>query len=133
MTIGAWVLFGIIAIGVLVIAVLISEDAISDNNYTKAVVTFIIAIAIILATLIGLLWYFNNTASGMRAMTDQKSELANGLERTVTVYTADGEVIAQYTGKIDLEDNEGGYVIFDYDGKRYTYYNCFVESIANIE
>lgn len=55
-----------------------------------------------------------------------------GLERTVTIYTADGEIIAQYTGKIDIEGNDGGYVLFDYEGKRYTYYNCFVESIAEI-
>ena len=48
-------------------------------------------------------------------------------------YTADGEIIAQYTGKIDIEGNDGGYVLFDYEGKRYTYYNCFVESIADIK
>lgn len=76
--------------------------------------------------------YFQNTASGQRALTDQKSDLDNGLERTVTIYTADGEIIAQYTGKIDIEGNDGGYVLFDYEGKRYTYYNCFVESIAEI-
>lgn len=39
----------------------------------------------------------------------------------------------QYTGKIDIEGNDGGYVLFDYEGKRYTYYNCFVESIADIK
>lgn len=58
--------------------------------------------------------------------------LANGLNRHITIYTADGNVIAEYEGKIDLEDNQGGYVLFDYEGKRYTYYNCFVESIAEI-
>ena len=73
------------------------------------------------------------TASGQRALTDQKSEMDNGLERTVTIYTADGEIIAQYTGKIDIEGNDGCYGLFDYEGKRYTYYNCFVESIADIK
>ena len=28
---------------------------------------------------------------------------------------------------------EGGYVKFDYNGNRYIYYNCFVESIADID
>ena len=79
-----------------------------------------------------MLWYFGNTASGQRALTDQKSELANGLERVVRVYTADGDIIAEYEGIIDIEGNDGGYVLFDYQGKRYTYYNCFVESIAEI-
>ena len=80
----------------------------------------------------GTYWYYQNTATGQRELTDERSNLNNGLNRTITIYTADGEVIARYTGKIDLEGNDGGYVIFDYNGKRYTYYNCFVESIADI-
>lgn len=51
---------------------------------------------------------------------------------TMDKYTADGDVIATYQGKIDIDTNDGGYVKFDYDGKRYIYYNCFVESIADI-
>lgn len=35
----------------------------------------------------------------------------------MTIYTADGEIIAQYTGKIDIEGNDGGYVLFDYEGE----------------
>lgn len=79
-----------------------------------------------------MLWYFGNTASGQRAITDQKSDFENGLERVIRVYTADGNIIAEYEGIIDIEGNDGGYVLFDYQGKRYTYYNCFVESIAEI-
>lgn len=65
-------------------------------------------------------------------MIDQASNLGNGMERTVTVYTANGDVIAQYEGHIDIDANDGGYVKFDFEGKRYIYYNCFVESIAVI-
>lgn len=80
-------------------------------------------------------WYalvLQNTASGQRALVDQESELSNGMERVIRVYTANGDLIAEFEGKIDIEGNDGGYVLFDYDGKRYTYYNCFVESIAEI-
>lgn len=35
--------------------------------------------------------------------------------------------------KIDIAQNDGGYVKFDFEGKRHIYYNCFVETIANIE
>jgi hypothetical protein len=42
-----------------------------------------------------------------------------------------GKIIASYEGRIDIETNDGGYVKFDYDGKRYVYYNCFVETIAD--
>lgn len=72
---------------------------------------------------------FVGCASLDRELTDIKSEIGNGLQREIKVYTANGEVIAEYKGKIDIE-SDNGYVKFDYKGKRYMYYNCFVESIA---
>ena len=72
-------------------------------------------------------------ASWNRMVTDVKSDFAGGMQRTIKVYTANGDLLAEYEGKIDLSSNKGGYVKFDYDGKRYIYYNCFVESIADID
>lgn len=89
-------------------------------------------IIIVLAILV-LTFVLTGCASWQRAVQDIKSDLNNGLERTITIYTADGKVLAQYEGKIDLEANEGGYVKFDLDGTRYIYYNCFVESIAKLD
>lgn len=130
MTIAGWVVFGVLAVMFLAAGIfaLIACDTVAGKiaGMSAAVLATVIL-------LIGMLWYFGNTASGRRALVDQKSELNNGLERTVTVYTADGKILAQYTGEIDIEGNDGGYVLFDFDGKRYTYYNCFVESVAEIE
>lgn len=70
-------------------------------------------------------------ASWNRMVNDIKSDVGNGLNRTITVYTADGKKIAEYKGKIDIE-SENSYVKFDYKGKRYVYYNCFVETIADL-
>ena len=70
-------------------------------------------------------------ASMDRLGTDIKSDMNGGLDRIINVYTADGKIIASYEGRIDIETNDGGYVKFDYDGKRYVYYNCFVETIAD--
>lgn len=130
MTIGGWILFGVLAIFCLSVA---AFCIVVCESVPGKVLGAFAAVVVIGVLLLGMLWYFNNTASGQRALVDQKSELNNGIERTITVYTADGEIIAEYTGEIDIEGNDGGYVLFDYDGKRYTYYNCFVESIANIE
>lgn len=130
MTIGGWILFIFIIIMIAIVDVFIIADSAGASSEIALVIT--ISLFIIIATLFGMLWFFNNTASGQRAMIDQKSDLNNGLERIVTVYTANGDVIAKYEGKIDIEDNDGGYVIFDFNGKRYMYYNCFVESIADI-
>lgn len=129
MTIGGWILFGFIVAMAFAIAFIVSLDF---SKSGKAI-SFIIAGFISLITLAGMLWYFNCTADGQRQLVDQRSNLSNGLDRVVTVYTADGDVIAQYEGQIDIEANDGGYIKFDFEGKRYMYYNCFVESIADIE
>jgi uncharacterized membrane protein len=131
MTISGWFLFVFFAsiIGILGIAAAISFCESAPGKVAAIILTIILIVAL----LFGMRWYFNNTASGQRALIDQKSEFANGFDRTVTVYTASGDVIATYTGKIDIDTNDGGYIKFDFEGKRYIYYNCFVETIAEIE
>ncbi len=52
-----------------------------------------------------------------------------GLDRILNVYTIDGKLIATYEGKIDIDDNSNGSVMFDLDGKRYVYYNAIIEVI----
>lgn len=89
----------------------------------------IIAAVLALALCLGM----TGCASWNRMVTDMKSDVNGGMQRTITVYTADGKELATYEGKIDLSTNNGGYVKFDFNGKRYIYYNCFVESIADID
>lgn len=129
MTIGGWIVFAAIAVCLILGA--ICGAVLCKNIAAKITIPIVCALATI-GLLIGMLWYFGNTASGQRAMVDQQSDLGNGLNRIIRVYTADGDIIAEFEGKIDIEGNDGGYVLFDYEGKRYTYYNCFVESIAEI-
>ena len=129
MPIGTWIAVIILICLIIVIAACIMYAI--DTPIATTIGTRV-TIAICFATILGFLWYYANTADGQRAMLDQKSNLQNGIERIVTVYTADGKQLAQYKGKIDISDNDG-YVKFDFDGKRYIYYNCFVESIADIE
>lgn len=130
MTIEGWVMFALIAsiIGAFAVGAFMAFDSVAAK-----IISVIVGVVLVFALLFGMFWYFNNTASGQRTLLDQKSNFNNGIERTVTVYTANGEVIAQYTGKIDIGINDGGYVKFDFEGKRYIYYNCFIETIAEIE
>ena len=88
-------------------------------------------IAIITIIAMMLMAFSGCTESAKREWVDFKSDVGGGLDRTVTVYTADGNVIAEYKGKIDIDSAEGT-VKFDFEGKRYIYYNCFVETIADI-
>lgn len=130
MTIGAWILFIIISFIILVYGL---ASAFESDSIKKRVIKIIITVAVCVGFFFGFRWYFTSTASGRRAIIDQKSNISNGIERIVNVYTANGDILATYKGKIDIETNDGGYVKFDLDGKRYIYYNCFVETIAETE
>lgn len=130
MTITGWVVFAFLI--VMIIWVCVAWYVSASTKFWR-IASIVTACLLVTGLLFGMLWYFNNTASGQRALTSQRSNIGNGLERTVTVYTADGTVLAQYKGKFDIERNDGGYILFDFEGKRYIYYNCFVESIADIE
>lgn len=130
MTIGGWIGFIFISIIVILFG---GIGVYACESVAGKVLSGIVSAIVIFSILFVMLWYYRNTASGKRAIVDQQSEINNGIDRTITVYTADGNVIATYSGKIDIAENDGGYIKFDFDGKRYIYYNCFVESIAEIE
>lgn len=88
----------------------------------------IIKIAVF-ALLIVSLFMFGGCASCNRNLKSCSSDISGGLYRTINVYSLDGKLLATYEGKIDIDDNENGSVMFDLDGKRYVYYNAIVEII----
>lgn len=47
------------------------------------------------------------------------SEISNGMNRTVVLYDYEGDELAHWEGRIDLQvSEEGGHIVFDQDGKR---------------
>lgn len=120
-------------IGCIIFGLVICVGGIAAYSAFDVPKGLVIAAVIVLIVLlvVGAYLYFNHTASGIRALTDERAELQNGLNRTITIYTADGTVLKQYKGKIDIEQDQG-YVKFDWNGKRYIYYNCYVETIADL-
>lgn len=57
---------------------------------------------------------------------DVSSNLNGGLERTLTVYDLNGNIVCQYEGKFDIETDNGSYILFDLNGKRHMiYYSTF--------
>lgn len=96
---------------------------------TKSSWKMIGTVAMVLMIGLGIVACCMKSASFNRMVKDVKSDYSGGLDRTVTVYTADGEVLKTYEGKIDLESTEGGIVKFDLNGQRIMYYNCYVEVI----
>lgn len=95
----------------------------SKNRSFRKLVPFIM-IAIIV---IGLGIIFTSTASFQRFAKSVKSEYTGGLERTVTVYDGNGNVLKEWSGKIDIQESDyGNKVIFELDGKRKAVYNAEV-------
>lgn len=72
---------------------------------------------------------FAGCASCDREMKSCNSDINGGLQRIVNIYSLDGTLLATYEGKIDIDDNTNGSVMFDMNGKRYVYYNAIVEVI----
>ncbi|MBP3785590.1 MAG: DUF5052 family protein [Bacteroidaceae bacterium] len=54
-----------------------------------------------------------------RDMRSLKSDMSGGLQRTVTLYDYNGNVLRQWKGKFDVQDDNGtNSVYFDLNGKR---------------
>lgn len=68
-------------------------------------------------------------ASCERELKSCNADISGGLHRIVNVYSFDGQLLATYEGKIDIDNNQNGSIMFELDGKRYVYYNAIIEVI----
>lgn len=59
-----------------------------------------------------------------------KSEFS-GLNRTVTLYSENGDPIKSWTGKFDINVRSDGRILFDVDGKRVTVKGGIIVSEEN--
>lgn len=87
-----------------------------------AVIGLIVTIIVTVAICGGILWRLHNTQSGARAIKDTKSNVFSGIERTVTVYDFDGDIIQQYSGKFDVDYDSERIKFDDENGKRHVIY-----------
>ena len=92
-------------------------------KYKVLLTTLCATVALLVMPLIG-------CASCERSCVDCASEMNNGLDRIINVYTFNGTKIATYEGKIDIEHKPNvNYVLFHVNGKRYVYYFATLEII----
>ena len=118
MTIGSYIVLGIITVGVIVSLLIVSDDW----EIKPKIIGFVIAI-VILAGLWGFgFWLFNNTESGKRALKTQDSNLNGGIKRKVAVYDIEGDIIAEYQGSFDIEYDDDRILFDDENGLRHIIY-----------
>lgn len=86
-----------------------------------------ICVVIVLCIGIGIYIIFANVfgESWKRGMKTTMSNMTGGLERTVTAYDYDGNVLGSWTGKFDVEENDTK-TFFDIDGKRVIIQNAII-------
>ena len=61
-----------------------------------------------------------------RELKSINSNFSGGLNRVVSVYSYNGDLLREYEGKLDVQLSEGGKVMFDLNGKRIMLYNVVV-------
>ncbi len=120
MTIGGWILFGLLVVCYLGAALFVIFVA--ETQRTGTVIALLSAAALTFVSYNGLQWYFTSTARGQRAVKTQESNLNNGIERTVEVYDAVGNLLRSYSGRFDIDYDENRIIFDDENNKRHVIY-----------
>ena len=116
------IIFGILLacmIGVIIFMIIENVEA------KYKIIALIIEVVLIVAVVGGCAAYHTKTESGKRSIKTWQSETSGGIDRTVTVYDINGEEVAKYTGRFDVEESSREGVVkikFDCNGKRHIIY-----------
>lgn len=121
-TFSDWIIIGIASLLLIIFGVITISDMYSTSS---KVIGVIIEIVVIASMIIGCGIYNTHTESGKRHLKSWESETSGGINRTVTVFDIEGDELAKYTGKFDIEESSQEGVVkikFDCEGKRHIIY-----------
>ena len=121
MTVSGWIVFIVIALTLIAIGIIIGL-VVSDGEIYGVIIGTLIAFILCVVVFAGMRWYFNNTASGARAYKTQESNFNMGINRRVTVYDVEGDIIQEYEGKFDIEYDDDRILFDDENGLRHIIY-----------
>ena len=116
MTVGGVLLGIFISIFAVIIGICCIFKITDGDNIAIGIIGLILSIICLIGVWVGLVWYYNSTAAGQRAMKTQKSEFGDGIPREITVYDMQGDVLEHYEGKFDIDfssDQSGERIVFD--------------------
>ena len=132
MTIELWVTAGVLGVLGIIITIFVGYSAWEyGSNWVLRSLVCLLITAMVFGAVVGVgHWYCNSTASGVRAMKDQQSNLDNGLHREIIITAEDGREIFYYKGKCDIETDHGSYILFeDEEGYRHIIYKGVQDTI----
>lgn len=86
---------------------------------------FIVSAMAIFVLFVGVI-SLNGCASCSRSMKSFGSDISGGLDRTVTVYDYNGNVLGEWSGKFDISEDDNEIYFDDENGKRVIIQNGIV-------
>lgn len=119
--IGVWVIIIIVLIAGISLGVRFIKIG-KEEAEKGMIIGGIISILVAVVIAFGLLFWLYNTESGARVIKDTQSDFNGGIERTVTVYDIDGDLIQKYSGKFDVDYDSERIKFDDENGKRHVIY-----------
>ena len=119
MTLGAWGLYAAIAGTIMFLSFLIGCNVNGKGSIQWMLLIGGIASGIVL---FGMIMWYQNTESGRRALKSQELNFNGGIERTVEVYDATGNLIKRYSGKFDVDYDDDRIIFDDENDKRHVIY-----------
>ena len=110
---------------------LLFAHANQQGNSKKWLVCGILSFLIAIGSCIGFIAYgVNNTEAGVRWKKNLDSDFNGGLERRITHYNQNKEVLGQWEGRIDLESSsESSKIEFVLNGKKILIYKGNFDTI----
>lgn len=121
-TLADWIIFTVLFI--CAVCAFAGVQAAEAELKTKVIV-LLIELVLMIAVVGGCAIYNTRTESGKRHIKSWESETSGGIDRTITVYDIEGEEVAKYSGRFDIEESSQEGVVkikFDCDGKRHIIY-----------
>lgn len=116
MTIGMWAIVIVVALCGLGFSAFAIWYAVDERSIASGIFGGVcIVLTLVICGVV--MWWCANSESGKRALKEQQSDLNGGLERTVTLYSYNGDEIKSWSGKFDVSSSETE-TYFDIDGKR---------------
>lgn len=121
----------IIGIALIVISIMTAIYGISlllESKILKGILLLILTVIVVSAGIFLAVKGFNSE-SFKRWTKDIESEYNGGLYRIIQVVNKDGDVIKEYKGKMDIQENSGEKLVFVMDGKKYIIYNSVFNTV----
>ena len=123
LTLGNILIIGVIAVATIGVTMTM---CVSEGMETRVkIIALLVNLVVIGLITFGCTTYNTHTESGKRSVKSWDSEVHGGINRTVTVYDMQGEEVARYHGKFDIQENAQDGIVkvkFDCNGKRHIIY-----------